>query len=395
VNTSQSGSPGSQFNYTDIFEAAYREQAQRIGRFNLAVFGKTGAGKSSLVNAVFGDTVAETGIGKPVTTGTTCYEHPSGTFGMFDCVGFETGESGDDILANLRVTVEAYRDRPLADQIPVAWYVLRWSDRRFEDAQGRFVRELRAIGLPVVVVLTQVPITQSGEVHPDALQLAEHITAEVGDAIVTGAPIFTNSVADPHLGQQVHGLMPLLEATFMAAPEGVRTALTAAQRIDLARKRRDCEAIVATTTATAAGIGAIPIPFADAIPLFGAQVIMMATIATRYALPVNAGVVSSLAIAATLTGGAASWGGRALANLVKLIPGAGSAAGGMINASIAATLTGAIGAAWIKVCEYLVTLTPAEIEALLGNDSALRSIFLTAFKAQVARAVGSHAPSNE
>ena len=78
MNTSQSGSPGSQFNFTDVFEAAYHEQAQRIGRFNLAVFGKTGAGKSSLVNAVFGDTVAETGIGKPVTTGTTYYEARKG-----------------------------------------------------------------------------------------------------------------------------------------------------------------------------------------------------------------------------------------------------------------------------------------------------------------------------
>lgn len=389
MNTDQSGANGGQFSFTDVFEAAYREQAQRIGRFNLAAFGKTGAGKSSLVNAIFGDTVAETGIGKPVTTGTTYYEHPSGTFGMFDCVGFETGESGDDILANLRVTVEAHRDRPLADQIHVAWYVLRWSDRRFEGAQGRFVRELRAIGLPVVVVLTQVPITQSGAVHPDALELAEHITAEVGDAIVTGTPVFTNSVADPHQGQPVHGLMSLLEATFTAAPEGVQTALTAVQRIDLARKQRECMNIVAAATATAMGIGAIPIPFADALPLFGVQVVMMATIATRYALPANAGVISSLAIAATATGGAASWGGRALANLAKMIPGPGSAAGGMINASIAATLTASIGAAWIKVCEYLVTLTPAEIDALLGNDSELRSIFLKAFKAQVAIGIGS------
>jgi uncharacterized protein (DUF697 family) len=390
VNTNANSGDG--FSFAEAFESAYREQARRIGRFNLAVFGKTGGGKSSLVNAVFGAAVAETGIGKPVTTGTTYYEHPSGTFGMFDCVGFETGESGDDILESLRKTVNDYRDRPLPEQMHVAWYVLRWSDRRFEDAQAGFVRELRSIGLPVVFVLSQVPITPSGELHPDAQLLADHISGEVGDVIVGGAPVLTNAVADPHLGQPVHGLVPLLEATFQAAPEGVVAALSAAQRIDLGRKRRDCAAIVATAATAAAGIGAIPIPFSDAVLLVPAQVTMMATIATRYALPVDAGTITSLAIAATAAGGAASWAGRGLANLAKMIPGVGSVVGGAINASIAATLTTGIGFAWIAVCEHLVTLTPKEIEALLGSGSALRSTFLAAFKTQVTKGLGASGP---
>lgn len=377
------------FTFTDAFEAAYREQARQIGRFNLAVFGKTGAGKSSLVNAIFGTTVAETGIGKPVTTGTHYYEHPSGTFGVFDCEGFETGESGDDILASLRRTVEEYRDRPLAEQMHVAWYVLRWSDRRFEDSQAGFVRELRSIGLPVVLVLSQVPITGSGDVHPEAVHLADLIAAEVGDVIIGGRPVMTNAVADPHLNQPVHGLFPLLESTFQAAPEGVIGALTAAQRIDLARKRRDASAIVATGAAAAAGIGAIPIPFSDAVLLVPAQVAMMATIATRYALPVDAGTVTSLALAAAAAGGAASWAGRGLANLAKMIPGVGSVIGGTINASIAATLTTGIGFAWIAVCEQLVSMDADEIAALLGDGSVLRSTFLTAFKSQVHKGVDS------
>ena len=34
------------------FETAYREQADMLGRFNLAIFGTTGAGKSTLINAI-------------------------------------------------------------------------------------------------------------------------------------------------------------------------------------------------------------------------------------------------------------------------------------------------------------------------------------------------------
>jgi uncharacterized protein (DUF697 family)/predicted GTPase len=368
--------------YFDDFTARYSDQCRLLGRFNLAVFGKTGAGKSSLVNAMFGCTVAQTGIGKPVTLGTTYYQHPSGVFGMFDCVGFETGESGDDILRNLKKEIELTRSLPLEDQMHVAWYVVRWSDRRFEDGQAAFVRELHTMGLPVVFVLSQVPLTSSGQVHPDAEELAEAIRVEVGDIIEGGRPVFTNAVADPHLGQSKHGLFALLGSTFRAAPAGVRSALTAAQRIDLKRKRDDCLAIVAAGTAAAAGIGAVPIPFSDAALLIPAQVTMMATISARYALPIDAGTVSSLAAAAALAG-FASMVGRLLANCAKFIPGFGSLLGGAINATIAATLTAGIGLAWIAVCEHLVTLSPEEIEALLGDKSGLRQMFMNAFNAQV------------
>ena len=366
--------------FQNEFIDAYRDQAQKLGRFNLAVFGKTGAGKSSLVNAIFGESVARTGIGKPVSAGTTYYEHPSGNFGMFDCVGFETGESGDQILGALRSTVEDLRGRPITEQIHVVWYVLRWSDRRFEDTQVDFIRELRRMGLPVVMVLSQVPVLADGQPHPEAQVLADLIAQEMGDEIVTGRPLMTNSVADPHLSQPVHGLMPLLEATFRAAPNGVREALVAVQRIDSAIKRRECHGIIATASGAAAGIGAVPIPFADVALLLPTQVTMMATVATRYALPVDAGTVGSLAVAATLAGGTASWAGRGLANMLKMIPGVGSAAGGAINATVAATLTTAIGYAWLAVCEFLATQTPEQIERHLRDGSTLRARFYDEFR---------------
>ena len=61
--------------FTESFKTEFEKQVEQIGRVNLAVFGKTGVGKSTLVNAIFGEPVAVTGIGAPVTTGSLSLIH--------------------------------------------------------------------------------------------------------------------------------------------------------------------------------------------------------------------------------------------------------------------------------------------------------------------------------
>ena len=46
--------------FKESFRQEYEQHSAAIGRFNLAIFGKTGVGKSTLVNAVFGEEVAAT-----------------------------------------------------------------------------------------------------------------------------------------------------------------------------------------------------------------------------------------------------------------------------------------------------------------------------------------------
>ena len=54
---------------TATFADAATENRRRFGRFNLGIVGETGVGKSSLVNAVFGEARARVGVGLPVTRG--------------------------------------------------------------------------------------------------------------------------------------------------------------------------------------------------------------------------------------------------------------------------------------------------------------------------------------
>lgn len=337
-----------------------------LGCFNLGVFGKTGVGKSTLINAVFGSDVAPTGVGRPVTKGLVYHRHPLAPLGIFDTEGFETGVSTDAILDGLRSVVNARRDAPIDQRIHAVWYAVRWSDRRFEESQESFVRALHDLGLPVIVVLTQVPV-KDGQTHPEALEFARYI--EELDLPIVG-PVLTNALGDPFHGYPQYGLHELLDVTYEVIPEAVSGALTAAQVVDLGRKKKAVAAVIAQAVAVASGIGATPIPFADAALLVPNQVTMIARITAAYGLPAKRSRAMAIAGSVVLTGGATMAGRYAVTSLLKFVPG-GAIAGSVISATVAGSLTKAVGHAWARVCEYALSLPAESRDAFWESDSVV------------------------
>lgn len=364
--------------FADTFRTAWESEQRKLGRFNLAIFGKTGVGKSTLVNAIFGAEVAETGIGEPVTREEHLYLHQSGTLGILDTRGVEIGVDDATILAELGEHVARMRARPLAEQLHVAWYCVRAGDRRFEDTEEAFVRELARLGLPVLLVMTQVPQVD-GQDHPDALALAADIEAR-GMPIREGRVFLTMAAPDTFARLPAHGLRELLDATFRCAPEGVTSALVAAQKIDLARKRKRAGDAIKVATSAAGTAGASPIPFSDAAVLVPLQITMMASIANTYGLSLDRSTAASIAATAATTVA----GRTAATSLLKLIPGAGTVVGGTINAAVAGTLTYAVGHAWVRVCERL---SAGELRTVGGvlDSKAIRKLFMDEFKKQARR----------
>ncbi|GAB3239274.1 GTPase family protein [Kineosporia babensis] len=359
--------------FSKQFGDTFDEKAREIGRFNLAIFGKTGVGKSTLVNAIFGEDVAETGIGQPVTQDSHLYMHADGHFGVLDTRGLEIGTDDETILSELKDYVRQMRRRPQAEQLHVAWYCVRSLDRRFEETEEHFIRELDRLGLPVLLVLTQVPMRE-GRCHPDAVALRDDIAAR--DLPLVKDEIFlTNAKADDFAGLEAHGLQELLDATFRVAPAGVEEALVAAQKIDLTRKRESANKAIRTAVGAAAAAGATPIPFSDAAVLVPIQLTMMASIAHIYGVGVDRATAAALAATAAATAG-----GRSLVTgLIKSVPGAGTLIGGGIAAAVASSVTWAVGQAWTTVCSHLSQGKLTGVSGALDSD-AIRELFLDEFR---------------
>ena len=333
---------------TDHFADAASEATRQYGRFNLAVVGQTGAGKSSLVNAVFGRDLAPVGMGLPVTRGVHYYHDER--LGIWDFEGFEIG-SAEPPADMLRRYMDAVSRRPADEQIAVVWYCVTASSGRFTDADIEMVRRLGAAGLPVIVVLTKVdwsrnPVTGRYQAPADVDRFRDWLEdPHRGDQRID-VPIrrvLLTSTRDANGKGTGHGLGELVDATLALSPHSARDAFRIAQQLNLAWKRDMARRVIAAGAAAAAAAAAVPLPVADAVTLAPIQMAMMGRVCVIYDLQMKA-MLSTQALAQM----GAQVSGQALArSFVKLIPGAGS----VINAGVASAITSVTGEGWRVLCE--------------------------------------------
>jgi uncharacterized protein (DUF697 family)/GTP-binding protein EngB required for normal cell division len=358
--------------------AEWEKEARKLGRFNLAVFGKTGVGKSTLVNAIFGDDVARTGIGAPVTQDSHLYLTRAGSLGLYDTKGLEIGTSSGQLLAEVRAFIESKRGRDASEHIHIAYYCIRAGDHRIEPAEKQFIAGLHELGLPVFLVLTQVH-RKNGVYRAEHVQFADHL-AGLGLPVHSGRPYLTAALPDQQLGYEAFGLEDLLTATYDKAPESVQAALAAAQVIDRSLKRKAAKVRIAAAATASAGVGATPIPFSDAALLVPLQMGMMAAIAQIYRIPMNSALATSLAATALAT----NLGRSTVTSLMKMLPGVNFVAMG-VSAAVASAFTTAMGGAWMKVCEMMADGRFGPVESM--DNEQIKSEFSSAFKQSFSEAV--------
>ena len=76
-------------NILSVIERAIREAAHEIGTVNILIAGRTGVGKSTLINEVFQGRLATTGQGEPVTKQTRRYTKKGIPLAIYDTRGLE------------------------------------------------------------------------------------------------------------------------------------------------------------------------------------------------------------------------------------------------------------------------------------------------------------------
>ncbi|WP_156804745.1 YcjF family protein [Synechococcus sp. PCC 6312] len=319
------------------------------GHVNILIAGRSGVGKSTLINAVFQGELASTGDGRPVTPNIREICKSGLPLSIFDSRGLEMQDFQETLGALQTFVAQRHLERNQNQHIHVAWVCIDEGLRRVEAAESELVKML-AHYLPVIAVITKARADQGFQ-----------------STVQTLLPQARNVVrvrSIPELDDDGHrkepmGLQALVALTFDLVPEGQQRAFVAAQKVDLDLKKQQAHLIVATAAASAAAIAATPIPFADAILIVPVQVGMLASVGAVFGLPLSQSVLTTL-LASLVTGAGATLMGRAIVgSALKLIPGLGVIAGGAISAGTAASVTTLFGEAYITVLESFNPPQPA------------------------------------
>ncbi len=329
--------------------AAIKDVQKNMTKLNIMVMGKTGAGKSTLINNVFSRNLAQTGVGKPVTQSIRKYEIEDFPLAIYDTPGLELGgeNSIEELLKEAKEVLSKGAMRGISETIHCIWYCVSTPSHRFEEAEVEFIKkfldEANVFCVPVIIVLTQ------SYSKKDAKALLSEIEKE-NLGVVQIVPVLAADVdIDDEFVVKAYGMDTLIDIVNNVIPEALRNTLAAVQKANLKMKKRKANAIVAASAAAAAATGAIPIPFTDAAVLVPEQIGMIASITAVFGIPVEKATVTALLSATIGTVGTTVMGKTVVSGLLKMIPGVGTVAGGVISASVAAALTAALGEAYIAI----------------------------------------------
>lgn len=341
------------FNAYEVAEKimeAIKKECESLETLNVMILGKTGVGKSTLINNMFNEKLAETGVGKPVTDEIRIKTKPNFPLAIYDTPGLElSGENAVDLLLK-EVTQEidkGIKSGNISNAIHCIWYCISTPSHRIEQAEidflERFSEETSEYNIPVIVVLTQ------SYSNSDAKALKKEIEKENLPIVNIVTVLAENYEIDEEYTRKAYGLDTLSEVMNSVIPEAVQKTFVAVQKANLELKKVKAQAVVATSAAAAAVTGAVSIPFSDAAILVPEQIAMLGAITAVFGIQIEKATIAAILSSTIGTAGTTVLGRTIVSNLIKFIPVVGSATGGVISGATAAALTTALGEAYIII----------------------------------------------
>lgn len=319
---------------------------------NVLVVGNSGVGKSTLINAVLGEDVAQTGFG---TEGTTkrleIFENEEIPFRIIDTVGFEPS-----LVKELRAinSVRKWSRQTTKDEnedrkINVIWFCIDGTAGKLFEKTIKSL--LRATSMwktvPIGVVITK------SYSEPDRIRNIEMVNKAFEKSrkkpkfiIPVVASTFTineTAFAPPE------GITELIEATNELMPEGIKAAINDINNFKLNRKRALSHSLVGASTIAAVGIGFSPLPGTALLSTL--EVGLINGLAKLYEIDVQETNLLKNSYAVIAPVGAVA---KQTVGILKAIPGINIGAS-IIHAIVAGTVVAAIGQGSIYIFERVYT----------------------------------------
>eukprot|EP00931_Biecheleriopsis_adriatica_P077773 TRINITY_DN5126_c0_g1_i8.p1 TRINITY_DN5126_c0_g1~~TRINITY_DN5126_c0_g1_i8.p1 ORF type:complete len:798 (-),score=129.70 TRINITY_DN5126_c0_g1_i8:124-2517(-) len=298
-------------------QASMREKGARI-----VVMGAAGAGKSSCINAIFGDRLAATGAGMSVTRDITQYQATERCpIHIYDTKGFEPLADNSDVIDQLRELVQERQDAAsqhdvdepcyVTERLHAVWWVLDVAGGgRFDPQLMRLIHDVfKNVNIPIIIVLNKCDVpsdfvggtrSQVEEHCPWAAAVVEvaadpmlgpigQVCEECGsdDVMINNKKKYYTCEACGDSRKQIkanYGMEQLVQITSEKLPDMVVCSLLAAQKTWLQGLDSAALKVVAGYVISAAALGAIPVFLVSDAAVVAIQIAMLAHLTKLYDL---------------------------------------------------------------------------------------------------------------
>ena len=242
-------------------------------RGNVLVIGNSGVGKSTLINAVLGEEKAETGWG---TKGTTdrleIYESDEIPFRIIDSVGFEPSliKKMQAVNAVKKWSKESTKESNEDSQINVIWFCVDGTSSKLFPETIKSLSSATSMweSVPVIVAITKsysvLEREKNIEMVNNAFAKQKRYSKNLRKVIPVVAATY---VLNDSAYAAPEGIAELIDITNELMPEGVKAAESDIYNFKLNRKKALAQSIVGVSTTAGVVVGAVPVPFADALIL--------------------------------------------------------------------------------------------------------------------------------
>lgn len=206
-----------------------------IKHVNIIIAGKSGIGKSTLINAAFKDELANTGTGKSVTDDIKLIQKSGVPIRIFDTVGLELGgkQQKDAIKAIKKLSDSKQKTVDVDDDIHCMWYCVSAASDRIDDKEIEFIQKISAMNIPVILVLTKVYSKTEADKFEQRLKSINMAIRQIVQVLAVDTD-----------DNESFGIDKLMEETSELIPEAVKIAFDNAKKATMIDRKKKAHAIV-------------------------------------------------------------------------------------------------------------------------------------------------------
>ena len=331
-------------------------------KMNVLVLGASGAGKSTLIRAISGARIA-IGVGEGSTEKIDVYESETWPLRFIDTKGFEyrylaQRKTIKQIKKYTRDQLEAEDGDSDRAGIDAVWYCVEGTSRRTFahniELMNKAIKGWKRV--PVFAVITKSyskrDISENVEAVAKAFAKAKKINLQKIIPVVAEEYYVYDDVS-----VETMGIEELCAATLDCVDTAKAINKENRERMILEQKRFTANTKVGTAAATAAGIGAVPLSFADSAVLVPLETLLTKSILRTYKVEFSGDLISAVVGSTAITNIA-----KAAITPLKALPIAGS----VVNGVVAGGIVLALGESVIAASEAIHTgrIDPNKIDEI-------------------------------